>query len=111
MSYSVDEKDGVVCIALNGKIMGGPEATEINEKINLLLDEHKLKILVDLKNVDWMNSSGLGILIGAVTVIKNNNGALRLIHVSDRIKNLLRITKLDTVFEIHDTYEAAIASF
>lgn len=111
MNYTVSEQDGVVSLALQGKIMGGPEAAEINDKINNLLDEGKNKIIVDLSNVDWMNSSGLGILIGAVTVIKNNNGALRLIKVSERIRNLLKITKLDTVFTIFDSFEAAVKSF
>jgi len=100
MNYSVAEKEGIVIIFLTGKIMGGPEATEIKDKVNQLLDEKKYKIIIDLKNVEWMNSSGLGILIDALTVLKNNKGALKLINVSDRIKNLLKITKLNTVFEI-----------
>lgn len=91
--------------------MGGPEATEINDKINQLIDEKKLRIVVDLENVEWMNSSGLGILIQAVTVLRKNNGALRLIHLSGRIKNLLRITKLSSVFESCDSFEDAVASF
>ena len=55
-----------------------------------------------------MNSSGLGILIGAVHVLKSNDGVLCLINVSDRIKNLLKITKLNTVFEIQDSFEKAV---
>lgn len=108
MEYSVSEKQGFTILELRGKIMGGPEATEINDKINHLIDEKKIKIIIDLASVDWMNSSGLGILIGAVHVLKSNNGALCLINVSDRIKNLLKITKLDTVFEIHDSFKEAV---
>ena len=103
MNYTIVEQDDVVVLSLSGKIMGGPEASEINGKINQLIDDGKLKILIDLKEVEWMNSSGLGILIDAVTVLKNNNGTLRLVNVSDRIKNLLKITKLDTVFDIRDS--------
>jgi anti-sigma B factor antagonist len=110
MKYSVSEKEGMVNLSLAGKIMGGPEATEINDKINQLIDEEKLKIIIDLDGVEWMNSSGLGILIGAVTLLKNNNGDLRLINVSDRIKNLLKITKLQTVFEVCQNFEEAAAS-
>ena len=90
MDYAITEKNGITILHLNGKIMGGPEATEINEKINQLIDSDNKKIIIDLVNVDWMNSSGLGILIGAVTVLKNSNGCLCLINVSDRIKNLLK---------------------
>lgn len=110
MNYTIVEQDDVVVLSLSGKIMGGPEASEINGKINQLIDDGKLKILIDLKEVEWMNSSGLGILIDAVTVLKNNNGALRLVNVSDRIKNLLKITKLDTVFDIRDSIDDAKVS-
>ena len=111
MKYTVTEKKGLVVLALSGKIMGGPEATEINDVINRLIDEKKNKIVIDLKNVEWMNSSGLGILIGAVTLLKNNQGGLRLIQVPDKIQALLKSTKLNTVFEISNTFEEAVASF
>ena len=111
MNYSVSEQDDIVIISLTGKIMGGPEATEINEKFNQLIDEKKLKVVIDLNEVEWMNSSGLGILIGAVSLYKNNDGQLRLIHVSDRIQNLLKITKLAGIFETSNSLEEAISSF
>ncbi len=111
MDYLISEKQGLTVLELHGKIMGGPEATEINDKINQLIDESKIKIVIDLDSVEWMNSSGLGILIGAVTVLKNNDGNLCLINVSDRIKNLLKITKLNTVFDIYDNFDAAASTF
>lgn len=111
MNYTIVEQDEVVILSLAGKIMGGPEASEIHGKINQLMDDGKLKIVIDLGEVDWMNSSGLGILIDAVTVLKNNNGALRLVNVSDRIKNLLKITKLNTVFDVRDSLDEAKGSF
>ncbi|MCK4753920.1 MAG: STAS domain-containing protein [Calditrichia bacterium] len=111
MDYSVSEQDDIVIISLNGKIMGGPEATEINEKFNQLIDTKKLKIVIDLNNVEWMNSSGLGILIGAVSLFRNNNGQLRIINVSERIQNLLKITKLAGIFETSSSLEEALSSF
>ena len=108
MNYNVSEKSGITILALAGKIMGGPEATEINDEINRLIDENKVKVVIDLKNVEWMNSSGLGILIGAITLLKSNKGKFILIHVSDRIKNLLKITKLNSVFELSDSLDEAI---
>ncbi len=111
MDYSVSEQDDIVIISLNGKIMGGPEATEINEKFNQLIDTKKLKIIIDLNNVEWMNSSGLGILIGAVSLFRNNNGQLRIINVSERIQNLLKITKLAGIFETSSSLEEALSSF
>jgi len=111
MNYSISEQDDFVVISLNGKIMGGPEATEINEKFNQLIDDKKLKIVIDLDNVEWMNSSGLGILIGAVSLFRKNDGQLRIINVSDRIQNLLKITKLAGIFESSNSLEEAISSF
>ena len=111
MNYSVSEKDDVTIISLTGKIMGGPEATEINETFNQLIDGKKLKVIIDLKDVEWMNSSGLGILIGAVSLFKNNYGQLRIINVSERIQNLLKITKLAGIFETSSSLEEAISSF
>ena len=111
MNYSVSEQGDIVIISLTGKIMGGPEATEINEKFNQLIDEKKLKLVINLDNVEWMNSSGLGILIGAVSLFKNNDGQLRIINVSDRIQNLLKITKLAGIFETSSSLEEAISSF
>ena len=110
MEFTTTEKNGITVLHLSGKIMGGPEATEINEKINQLIDSDNKIIVIDLVNVDWMNSSGLGILIGAVTILKNSNGVLCLINVSERIKNLLKITKLNTVFDIYDNFDEAEAA-
>jgi anti-sigma B factor antagonist len=111
MNYSVSEQDDIIVISLTGKIMGGPEATEINEKFNQLIDDKKLKVVIDLNEVEWMNSSGLGILIGAVSLFKNNNGQLRIINISERIQNLLKITKLAGIFETSNSLNEAISSF
>ena len=110
MNFNIAEQNGVVIISLVGKIMGGPEAGQINEQINNYIDQGKNKIVIDLEKVEWMNSSGLGILIGAIQTLKNNNGALSLINVSDRIKELLKITKLINVFDIKPDLETAIST-
>jgi anti-sigma B factor antagonist len=111
MVNQVTEQNGIVIIALSGKIMGGPEAGQINEQINNFIDKGKIRIIIDLQNVEWMNSSGLGILIGVITTLKNNNGKLVVTNVSDRILNLLKITKLVSVFEIKDDLDSALAAF
>ncbi len=109
MSYSSSEKNGITIITLSGKIMGGPEATEINDRIHELIDTGSKKIIIDLNAVDWMNSSGLGILIAAITTLKNNGGALSLTNVSERIMNLLKITKLLSVFAIYPDIDSALS--
>ena len=110
MSIQVSEKKGIAIIRLSGKIMGGPEAGEINNQINNLIDQGKIKIIIDMKEVEWVNSSGLGILIGAITTLKNNDGKLSLTNISDRVYNLLKITKLQSLFSIYPNLETAITS-
>jgi len=111
MKNQVIEKDDIIIIELSGKIMGGPEAGEINEQINNFLDQKKSKIIIDLEKVDWMNSSGLGILIGAITTLKNNGGKMVLANASDRITKLLNITKLTGIFEMAESVETAVSLF
>ena len=111
MNNQVSERDGVVIISLSGKIMGGPEAGQINDQINNCLDKQKFNIIIDLAEVEWMNSSGLGILIGSMTTLKNNNGKMVLVNVSERINKLLEITKLSGVFQTMEDLETGISSF
>lgn len=101
----------VVVLELSGKIMGGPDATLLNEKLHALIDEGKTKVVADLAKVNWMNSSGLGILIGGLTTMRNNNGDLKLANITDKIQSLLMITKLITVFESFKSVDEAVASF
>jgi anti-sigma B factor antagonist len=91
--------------------MGGPDATILHDKLHDLIAEKKLKVVVDLSDVDWMNSTGLGILISGLTTLRNNQGDLKLASVTDKIQSLLTITKLITVFEAYDSVDEAITSF
>ena len=111
MNMEQQEHDGAVVLKLSGKIMGGPDATLLNDKLHELIDAGKIHVVADLREVDWMNSSGLGILIGGLTTMRNSGGDLRLANITDRIQNLLMITKLLTVFESFETVEDAVKSF
>jgi len=111
MKMIESESGGVVILELSGKIMGGPDATLLNDKLHELIEAGKVKIVANLKGVNWMNSSGLGILIGGLTTMRNNGGDLKLANITDRIQSLLMITKLLTVFESFDTIDQAIESF
>ncbi|MFQ5602313.1 MAG: STAS domain-containing protein [bacterium] len=103
--------DDVVVLELSGKIMGGPDATLLNDKLHELIEKGKTNVVADLEKVNWMNSSGLGILIGGLTTMRNSGGDLKLATITDRIQSLLMITKLLSVFETFDTVEKAIESF
>jgi len=103
--------DGIVVLELSGKIMGGPDATVINDKLHDLAESGRNKVVADLAKVNWMNSSGLGILISGLTTMRNAGGDLKLAAITDRIQSLLMITKLLTVFDTFETVDEAIASF
>ncbi len=105
------EQDGIVILEPKGKIMGGPDATLLHDKLHEYIERDMTKIIIDLGKVEWMNSTGLGILISSYTTLKNNSGELKLANVTDKIQSLLTITKLNKVFETHDTIENAIKSF
>lgn len=111
MELSQLEKDGIVILKLAGKLVGGPDASQVNDKLHSLLEEGKNKIVLDLSEVEWMNSSGLGILISALSNIRNAGGALRIAQVTDKLKNILTITKLINVLTPYDTIDQALESF
>ncbi|HEX9740960.1 MAG TPA: STAS domain-containing protein [Ignavibacteriaceae bacterium] len=111
MKTKTTEKYGAVVIELKGNVMGGEDTKEFNELLHKFLDEGKSNIIVDLGDVKFMNSSGLGMLIGGLTTMKKANGSLKLARVTEKIESLLIITKLVTIFEFYDTVEEAVNSF
>lgn len=111
MKLSDRIQDGVVVLEPKGKIMGGPESSLLRDKLYEYVAQNKKQVVIDLSQVDWMNSSGLGILIAGYTTLRNAQGTLKLANVTDKIESLLTITKLIQVFEAFDTVDEAIASF
>lgn len=101
----------IVIIRLDGDMMGGPEAMKLMDEIQTLLDQKQLKVIIDLGNVKRMNSSGMGILINALTTYKQNGGLLKLANPSTVVEKLLTLAKLTTIFECYDTLDAALYSF
>ncbi len=111
MKLSDREENGVVILEPKGKIMGGPDASLLHDKLYECIEQDKKKIVIDLAKVDWMNSTGLGILISSYTTLRNHEGMLKLANVTEKIQSLLTITKLVTVFEAHDSVDEALNSF
>lgn len=104
-------QDGVVILEPKGKIMGGPDASLLKDKLMEYIDKDQKRIVIDLGQVDWMNSTGLGILISGYSTLRNNEGHLKLANVTEKIHSLLVITKLVSVFDSHDSVADAIKSF
>jgi anti-sigma B factor antagonist len=111
MKLNFYEKDGIAILEPKGKIMGGPDATLLHDQLHEFIEKGKKKVVVDMAQVEWMNSTGLGILISGLTTLRNNQGELKLANVTGKIQSLLTITKLITVFEAFDSVEDAVKSF
>ena len=111
MKIKTSEKYGAVIIELKGNVMGGEDTKEFNDLLHKLVDDGKINLVVDLSDVKFMNSSGLGMLIGGLTTMKKANGSLKLARVTDKIESLLIITKLITIFEFYETVNEAVNSF
>ena len=105
------KQDGVAIIEMSGKLMGGPDAASFAETLKTLIHEGHLNVLVDLGKVNWVNSTGLGILISGYSTMKKNGGDLKLLNVSDRIESIFMVSKLHTVFTSFEDEDEAIKSF
>jgi len=101
----------VAIVHVSGKLMGGPESENLRDETKRLLDEGAKKIIINLKGVPWINSTGLGALMAVYTSVQKSEGTLKLCHVSDRIQSLFMITKLLTIFDTYHTEKEAIESF
>ena len=110
MKFSDSLEGEIVIIKVSGKIMGGDETTMFHGKIHEYITLNKKSIVVDLADVDWMNSVGLGMLISALTTVKNAGGRLVLANIT-KIESILTITRLISVFEHYDSRDEAIKSF
>ncbi len=101
----------VVILEITGDVQGGPDAELFRNRIAKLIEEGKTKLLLDLSGVPWMNSTGVGLLVAGFTSLRNAGGTVKLLNVKDRVKSILMVTKLLTVFESFYHEEDAVASF
>ena len=110
MKISQRELQGAVVLELQGKLTGGPEAEQIRGAFKDLVNDGKKYIIVDLKKVEWINSTGLGILISGYTSVRKAGGDLVLCNVGDRIDSILYVTKLNLLFHAFES-EADAADY
>jgi anti-sigma B factor antagonist len=104
-------KDGINVLEPRGKLMGGSDTGEIDEKLYTLMGKGIKDVVIDLGQTDWINSSGLSILIHHWKKYNDGGGHLRLANLTQKIEKILVISKLTSVFETYETLDEAIASF
>lgn len=101
----------VTILDASGRITLGEGSTALRDTVKQLLADGKKKILLNLADVNYVDSSGMGELVSAFTSVSNVGGELKLLGVTKRIKDLLQITKLYTIFDIYDEEVSAVGAF
>jgi anti-sigma B factor antagonist len=101
----------VVIVDVSGKVTLGGGDVVLKDKIQSLVHQGKKKVLLNLSEVSYVDSAGLGEMVQSYATVMKNGGSLKLLNVTKRIRDLLSITKLLTVFECHDSEAEAVSSF
>jgi anti-sigma B factor antagonist len=103
--------DGVGVVELSGRIVLGEESNALREQIKGMLAAGQKKIVLNLADVTYIDSAGLGALVAAHHSARTQGASLKLAHLGSKFQEILQVTKLLTVFEVHDTEAAAVHSF
>ena len=111
MSLKTRVIDSVTILDLSGRIVLGEGSVQLRDSIKELISKGQKDILLNLGDVNYIDSSGLGELVSAYTTVKNAGGELKLLNLTKKVHDLLQITKLYTVFDVKDNETAAISAF
>ena len=113
MALNIVEKEvkGVTVVELTGRVTLGEESNQLRTALKGLLGQGKTRLVLDLAEVTYIDSAGLGTLVAGYTSAQNQGANLKLANLTKRFREQLNITKLVTVFDVYDTVEAAVKSF
>jgi anti-sigma B factor antagonist len=111
LTIATREVDGVVVLDLSGRITLGEGSVQLRDAIRGLISKGEKNVLLNMGDVNYIDSSGLGELVSAFTTAKNQQADVKLLNLTKKVHDLLQLTKLYTVFDIKDDEASAIASF
>ena len=113
MSLKITNREvgGITVVNLSGRLTLGDASALLRQSLKDLLDGGKKKIVLNLGEVGYIDSSGLGELVSSFTTVRNSGGELKLANLTQKVNDLLTVTKLYTVFEVHNDEQAAVNSF
>jgi anti-sigma B factor antagonist len=111
MKVAIRQVDGITILDLSGRITLGEGSITLRDSIHEVLAKGSKKILLNLGDTSYIDSSGIGELVSAFTSVKNAGGELKLLNLTKKVHDLLQITKLYTVFDIWDNEASAIGAF
>ncbi len=106
-----DEKDGVTVLTLSGRVTLGEESGQLRNKVKDILGKGTTRLVLDLGDVTYIDSAGLGTLVSGYTSAQNQGASMKLANLTKRFREQLHITKLVTVFEVYDSVGDAVKSF
>jgi len=104
-------EQNVAVLSISGNMMGGSDTDALHEKVKSLVADGINKVVIDLKGVKWMNSSGLGALMACFGSLSKVDGKLKLANVAEKVKSIFMITQIVKFFDTYETVERAQASF
>ena len=108
MKFSTKQQGPVTVITLQGNLMGGPDVTELNSMVHDSIRQGQKKIAIDLGKVEFMNSSGLSMLIGCASALKKAGGKMLIAGASRKVLDLIKITKLTPILETYPSVNDAV---
>ncbi len=111
MDFSIEQQGEVSVISLHGSLLADVQTKDVLHTVTTLIDEQKVKFVVDLKELKFINSSGLGMLLTCLTKARKVGGDVILANVPEQVSNLLVITKLNSIFQVKDSLAEAVKSF
>lgn len=113
MQFQIDSRDvsGVTVLDLDGRLVMGHETQALGDRVHQLVAEKKTRILLNIKNVSYIDSAGVGELVACLTTARKNGGALKFASPSSFVSDVLRAVRLTNVLEPYNTEEEALASF
>jgi anti-sigma B factor antagonist len=111
LKSSTRQVDGITILDLSGRITLGEGSVVLRDTIREVLGKGEKKILLNLGDVTYIDSSGIGELVSAFTAVRKEGGDLKLLNLTKKVHDLLQITKLYTVFDVKDDEAAAVAAY
>lgn len=108
----IEEKirEGIAVLELSGNLEGGPDTEIFRDKLQSLVKDGIIYVVLDLGNVKWINSTGLGMIISGFTTLSKAGGKMVLSRITEKVDALLVMTKLVSIFECYETVDRALAS-
>ena len=111
MTIETREVSHVTIVDIDGRIILGDETGQLRDTVRRLIAEGKKKIVLNLAKVDYIDSSGMGELVSSFTTVRNSGGELKLLSLTKKVRDVVQVTKLYTVFAAFDNEETAVRSF